>query len=71
MTVYLVRRYYPLTKKGERFPVNDANKEPILEPVPASRQEFLQVPTAQDVFFMCARSSFLHELVAGGKRLGL
>ena len=34
-------KYYPLTKKGERFPVADSNKEPILEPVPDSRGEFL------------------------------
>lgn len=33
--------YYPLTKVGERFPVADANKEPVLEPVPASRKEYL------------------------------
>jgi sugar (pentulose or hexulose) kinase len=33
--------YYPLTKKGERFPVADGNKEPVLEPVPASRKEYL------------------------------
>jgi len=33
--------YYPLTKVGERFPVADSNKEPILEPVPATRQEYL------------------------------
>jgi sugar (pentulose or hexulose) kinase len=33
--------YYPLTKVGERFPIADANKEPILEPVPESRKEFL------------------------------
>ena len=26
--------YYPLLKKGERFPVNDPNKEPVLEPKP-------------------------------------
>jgi sugar (pentulose or hexulose) kinase len=34
-------RYYPLTKKGERFPVNDPNKEPLLEPQPGDRSEFL------------------------------
>jgi len=33
--------YYPLTKVGERFPINDPSKEPILDPRPASRQEFL------------------------------
>ena len=26
--------YYPLTKPGERFPVNDANLEPRLTPRP-------------------------------------
>jgi len=34
--------YYPLTKTGERFPVADANKEPVLEPIPESRKEYLQ-----------------------------
>ena len=33
--------YYPLTTKGERFPIADSDKEPILEPVPDSRGEFL------------------------------
>eukprot|EP00667_Euglena_gracilis_P010618 EG_transcript_10820 len=33
--------YYPLTKPGERFPVNDPAKAPVLEPRPASRQAFL------------------------------
>lgn len=33
--------YYPLTKKGERFPVADSNKEPVLEPVPTSRKDYL------------------------------
>lgn len=33
--------YYPLTKPGERFPVADANKEPVLEPRPDDRKEFL------------------------------
>lgn len=33
--------YYPLTKKGERFPVADSEKEPLLDPVPKSRGEFL------------------------------
>ena len=33
--------YYPLTKKGERFPENDPNKEPVLSPVPESRREYL------------------------------
>merc|ERR1712032_444719 len=35
--------YYPLTKKGERFPVADSTKEPVLEPKPAngSRKEYL------------------------------
>lgn len=34
--------YYPLTKKGERFPIADGTKEPILEPKPKSRQEYLK-----------------------------
>lgn len=33
--------YYPLTKVGERFPVADSTKAPILEPVPESRKEYL------------------------------
>lgn len=33
--------YYPLTKTGERFPVNNPGLEPRLEPRPASDAEFL------------------------------
>ena len=33
--------YYPLTKIGERFPVNDAQLAPRLEPRPGSNVEFL------------------------------
>jgi len=33
--------YYPLTKKGERFPVADSAKEPVLTPKPDSRKEYL------------------------------
>lgn len=33
--------YYPLIKKGERFPINDANLEPRLEPRPSNDVEFL------------------------------
>ena len=33
--------YYPLTKKGERFPVADSEKEPILDPKPDDRKEYL------------------------------
>jgi sugar (pentulose or hexulose) kinase len=33
--------YYPLVKMGERFPVVDSTKEPILDPVPDSRVEYL------------------------------
>ena len=33
--------YYPLTKVGERFPVNDARLAPRLEPRPGSDVEFL------------------------------
>jgi sugar (pentulose or hexulose) kinase len=33
--------YYPLTKKGERFPVADSEKSPVLEPKPESRKEYL------------------------------
>lgn len=34
-------QYYPLTKTGERFPVPDAKKQPVLEPVPEDRTAFL------------------------------
>jgi sugar (pentulose or hexulose) kinase len=33
--------YYPLTKKGERFPVADSEKEPVLDPKPDDRKEYL------------------------------
>ncbi|MBP5973774.1 FGGY-family carbohydrate kinase [Brasilonema sp. CT11] len=33
--------YYPLLKAGERFPINDSNLLPRLEPRPASNVEFL------------------------------
>eukprot|EP00970_Alexandrium_tamarense_P011750 scaffold2569_cov197-Alexandrium_tamarense.AAC.11 len=33
--------YYPLVKKGERFPVADSEKEPVLDPKPGSRKEYL------------------------------
>ena len=33
--------FYPLTKVGERFPVADPGKEPLLGPVPQSRKEYL------------------------------
>jgi sugar (pentulose or hexulose) kinase len=33
--------YYPLLKPGERFPVNDPDLQPILEPRPDDPQEFL------------------------------
>jgi len=34
--------YYPLISPGERFPVNDAGKQPLLTPRPASDVEFLK-----------------------------
>lgn len=34
--------YYPLTKKGERFPVADSAKEPLLEPKLENRAEYLK-----------------------------
>jgi len=34
--------YYPLTKRGERFPIADGSKEPILAPRPESRAEYLK-----------------------------
>jgi xylulokinase len=33
--------YYPLTRRGERFPVADGTKEPMLSPKPDSRREYL------------------------------
>jgi sugar (pentulose or hexulose) kinase len=33
--------YYPLKTRGERFPIADNNLEPILEPIPESRSEYL------------------------------
>lgn len=33
--------YYPLTKPGERFPTNDPDLQPMLEPRPADDAEFL------------------------------
>ena len=35
-------KYYPLVKKGERFPFNDPDKKPILEPRPKSDIIFFQ-----------------------------
>ena len=34
--------YYPLAQKGERFPINDPDKLPVLEPKPESDFEFFQ-----------------------------
>jgi sugar (pentulose or hexulose) kinase len=34
-------RYYPLVGQGERFPVNDPEKQCVLDPKPATRQEYL------------------------------
>jgi len=34
--------YYPLLKKGDRFPINDPNLPPRLEPRPTDSVEFLQ-----------------------------
>jgi sugar (pentulose or hexulose) kinase len=31
-------KYYPLPKTGERFPINDANKQPLLDPKPLTPQ---------------------------------
>jgi len=33
--------YYPLTKKGERFPVADSERKPLLVPKPENRKEYL------------------------------
>ncbi len=33
--------YYPLLQKGDRFPINDPNLLPRLEPIPSDRVEFL------------------------------
>lgn len=34
--------YYPLPSRGERFPVCDPDKDPVLEPRPSDRALFLQ-----------------------------
>ena len=34
--------YYPLAQTGERFPINDPNKSPVLTPRPESETEFFQ-----------------------------
>lgn len=34
--------YYPLAQTGERFPINDPNKMPILEPRPDKEADFFQ-----------------------------
>jgi len=34
--------YYPLTKMGERFPIADGKKLPVLDPKPKSRAEYLK-----------------------------
>jgi len=34
--------YYPLTTPGERFPINDPNKQPVLSPRPKDDSLFLQ-----------------------------
>lgn len=34
-------KFYPLVKPGERFPVADSSKQPLLTPVPDSRKEYL------------------------------
>jgi hypothetical protein len=34
--------YYPLARKGERFPYNDPNRNPVLEPRPENDVEFFQ-----------------------------
>ena len=34
--------YYPLTKIGERFPIADGSKKPVLEPKPGNRSEYLK-----------------------------
>ncbi|ACB51417.1 carbohydrate kinase, FGGY family [Crocosphaera subtropica ATCC 51142] len=34
--------YYPLLKPGERFPINNPNLVPKLEPIPENKVEFLQ-----------------------------
>jgi D-ribulokinase len=34
--------YYPLLKKGDRFPINDPFLEPKLTPIPENKTEFLQ-----------------------------
>jgi D-ribulokinase len=48
--------YYPLTKPGERFPVADSSKKPVLAPVPTD--ESTALPGS-------GRSQFLHGILQG------
>lgn len=34
-------KYYPLTKTGERFPIADSTRKPILTPIPDKRKDYL------------------------------
>ena len=40
-TVESPLKYYPLTKVGERFPVADSGREPLLTPKPDNRKDYL------------------------------
>lgn len=40
-TIDSTLEYYPLTKRGERFPIADPDKEPITTPIPNDRKEYL------------------------------
>jgi D-ribulokinase len=50
-------KYYPLTKAGERFPKNDPNQEPILDPKPMTTPQ-----RAEDQPVVC-RQRYLHGIL--------
>ena len=52
-------KYYPLTKAGERFPKNDPNQEPILDPKPMTHPQ-----RAEDKSIVC-RQRYLHGILQG------
>jgi hypothetical protein len=42
--------YYPLPKQGERFPISDSTKQPVMTPRPKDDAEFLHGATKHWVF---------------------
>lgn len=56
--------YYPLPSVGERFPIYDPHMKPRLEPVPASREEYLKGILEGIAKIECRSYSLLLELGA-------